>query len=112
MSAGDDPTYMYFSTWHWQSLVNGYSGFFPPSYQHLTKALETFPDDGSIQEMKAHGTRYLLVHGERLFGDRYDTVLPQLDRRPDLTLVSRRPAMRTGQHGEISLYRVSYAATR
>ena len=27
--AGDDPTYMYFSTWHWQSLVNGYSGFFP-----------------------------------------------------------------------------------
>jgi hypothetical protein len=110
VSAGDDPTYMYFSTWHWQSLVNGYSGFFPPSYLHLSKAMETFPDENSIQTMKTHGTRYLLVHGERLFGDRYETLLPQLDRRPDLTLVSRRPAMRTGQHGEISLYRVSYAA--
>jgi len=111
-SPQDDPTYMYFSTFHWQHLVNGYSGFFPPSYQRLTKAMETFPDDNSIQAMKEHGTRYLLVHGERLFGDRYETVLPQLDRRPDLTLVSRRPAMRTGQHGEISVYRVSYATAR
>ena len=112
VSAGDDPTYMYFSTWHWQSLVNGYSGFFPPSYRRLAKAMETFPDERSIQEMKAHGTRYLLVHGERMIGDRYQTLLPRLDRRPDMILVSRRPAMRTGQHGEISLYRVSYAAAR
>ena len=56
--------------------------------------METFPDENSIQAMKTHGTRYLLVHGERLFGDRYETLLPQLDRRPDLTLVSRRPGAR------------------
>jgi hypothetical protein len=74
--------------------------------------MENFPDDDSMQAMKEHGTRYLLVHGERLVGDRYDTLLPQLDRRSDLTLVSRRPAMRMGQHGEISLYRVSYASAR
>lgn len=109
-SPKDDPTYMYYSTFHWQSLVNGYSGFFPPSYVRLTDAMENFPDNDSIEAMKEHGTRYLLVHGERLAGDRYEAVLPRLDRRPDLTLVSRRPAMREGQHGEISLYRVSYAA--
>ena len=109
-SPGDDPTYMYYSTWHWQWLVNGYSGFFPPSYLRLTKAMANFPDDDSVQAMKEHGTRFLLVHGERMIGARYETLLPKLDRRPDLTLVSRRPAMRTGQHGEISLYRVSYGA--
>jgi hypothetical protein len=112
VSPQDDPTYMYFSTFHWQHLVNGYSGFFPPSYRLLTKAMENFPDDDSMQAMKEHGARYLLVHGERLVGDRYDRVLLQLGRRSDLTLVSRRPAMRMSQHGEISLYRVSYAAGR
>jgi len=108
----DDPTYMYFSTFHWQHLVNGYSGFFPPSYRRLTEALENFPDDRSMDAIREHGTRYLLVHGERLLGDRYETLIPQLDRDPGLTLVSRRPTMRTGQHGEISLYRVASAAGR
>ncbi len=26
-----EPVYMYFSTFHWHTLVNGYSGFSPPS---------------------------------------------------------------------------------
>ena len=28
-----EPIYMYFSTFRWHKLVNGYSGFSPPSYQ-------------------------------------------------------------------------------
>jgi len=31
--AMEDPEYLYYSTFHWQYLVNGYSGFFPPSYR-------------------------------------------------------------------------------
>src|SRR5205807_3089673 len=27
-----DATYMFYSTAHWQKLLNGYSGFFPASY--------------------------------------------------------------------------------
>ena len=105
----NDPTYMYFSTFHWQYLVNGYSGFFPPSNRRLTVALENFPDESSMRQIKAHGARYLVVHGERLYGDRYDTLIHRdLPSRPDLALVSRRPWHREGQHGEISVYRVSY----
>jgi hypothetical protein len=48
------------------------------------------------------------VHGERLIGDRYWRFIYQLDRRPGLTLVSRRASEREGGHGEISLYRLSY----
>jgi hypothetical protein len=105
----DDPTYMYYSTFHWQHLVNGYSGFFPPSYGRVVNAMKEFPSQASIDAMKAHGARYLVVHGERLYGARYEELLPQLDARHDLALVSRRPAFGPDGHKEISLYRISYA---
>ena len=107
-STPHDPTYMYYSTFHWQNLVNGYAGFFPPWYGRLNVAMERFPDDASVAMVKAHGARYILVHGERLIGNRYRRLTDQLDAWPGLTLVSRRPSERQGQHGEISVYRVSY----
>jgi hypothetical protein len=112
VSAQDDPTYMYFSTFHWQYLVNGYSGFFPPSYLFMANQVQNLPDDMGVTAIKNHGARYLLVHGERLFGSRYDELTAQLARRRDMTLISRSPAERPGQHGEISVFRVSYAETR
>ncbi len=107
-----DPAYLYYSTFHWQSLINGYSGFFPPSYARLVRDVQNFPDQSSIEAIKSHGVRYLVIHGEYLFGARYETLIPQLDRRPDLTLVSRRPWQHMDKHAEISVYRVSYADAR
>jgi hypothetical protein len=108
VSTPHDPTYMYYSTFHWQNLVNGYAGFFPPWYGRLNVAMERFPDDASVATVKTHGARYILVHGERLIGNRYRRLTDQLDAWPGLTLLSRRPSERQGQHGEISVYRVSY----
>jgi hypothetical protein len=101
-----DPAYLYYSTFHWQTLINGYSGFFPPSYVRLRQAIQNFPEPPSMEAIREHGARYLIVHGEYLYGDRYDSLIPQLDRRPDLRLVSRRPWQIPGKHAEISLYRV------
>jgi hypothetical protein len=103
-----DPAYLYYSTFHWQYLINGYSGFFPPSYYRLVRAVDNFPDEPSINEIKSHGVRYVVIHGEYLKGSRYATLLPQLDQRRDMTLVSRRPWQIPGKHAEISVYRVSY----
>jgi hypothetical protein len=108
-SSATDPAYLYYSTFHWQTLINGYSGFFPPSYTRMAHAMENFPDERSIDAIKAHGVRYLVVHGEYLFGQRYETLIPELDRRADLSLVSRRPWQLADKHAEISVYRVSYA---
>jgi len=107
-SSGDDPTYLYYSTFHWQNLVNGYSGFFPPSYVRLMDAIGEFPDDVSLAAIRARGARYLVVHGERLRGDRYETLIPQLDKRSDLAIVARRPWFDRGKHSEISAYRLLY----
>jgi hypothetical protein len=106
-SVATDPAYLYYSTFHWQSLINGYSGFFPPWYARLIDAMQTFPDESSMDAIKAHGVRYLVVHGEYLFGARYETLIPQLDHRADLALVSRHPWQHADKHAEISVYRVS-----
>jgi hypothetical protein len=107
MSARDDPTYMYYSTFHWEPLVNGYSGFFPASYTEVVTAARDFPGDAFVDLIKRRGARYLAVHQERMIGTRYVRMIPGLDRRSDLHLVSRRPGERYGQHGEISLYRIN-----
>jgi hypothetical protein len=107
VSDGDDPTYMYCSTFHWQHLLNGYSGFFPPSYSALQSAIVDFPDESSFAMLRSRGTRYVIVHGERLYGGRYEDILKRLAARPDVTLIARRPAAREHQHGEAALYRVN-----
>jgi hypothetical protein len=40
--------YMVNSTRHWQPLLNGYSGFRPPSYERSYEAMQTFPSDEII----------------------------------------------------------------
>jgi hypothetical protein len=104
--AMEDPEYLYYSTFHWQYLVNGYSGFFPPSYQKIVNAVRGFPDESSMNMIRSHGVRYLVIHGEWLYGARYQELVTELDRRPDLALVSRHPWQREDKHAEISVYRV------
>jgi hypothetical protein len=99
---------MYYSTFHWQHLINGYSGFFPPSYLRVLNAMQNFPDEASFNAIKARGARYLFVHGERLYGARYEQLIPELEKRQDLKLISRRPAVGPNGHQEISLYRILY----
>ena len=53
--AMEDPEYLYYSTFHWQYLVNGYSGFFPPSYQKVVNAVRGFPDDPSMNMIRRTG---------------------------------------------------------
>jgi hypothetical protein len=112
VSSTDDPTYMYYSTFHWQNLVNGYGGFFPPWYRRFTESMDQFPDVQAMQAIKEHGARYVAIHSERMRGNAYARLVDELQRRADLPLVSRQPAEREGQHGEISVYRVSYADTK
>ena len=105
--AMEDPEYLYYSTFHWQYLVNGYSGFFPPSYRKIVNAVRGFPDERSMNMIRSHGVRYIVIHGEWLYGARYEELVADLDRRPDLKLVSRHPWQRQDKHAEISVYRVT-----
>ena len=59
---GHDARYIYMSIFHWKRLVNGYSGYYPPSYLARLERLATFPDAGSLAQLRADGVRYVIVH--------------------------------------------------
>ena len=102
-----DQIYMYYSTFHWQKLVNGYSGFFPPSYLEAAAILRTFPDNRSLEALAARHTRYVVIHGERMGAEEYQRIVGAVDTCGcGLTLVARRP----WQGKEISVYRTAALA--
>ena len=54
--------YMYFSTWHFAKMVNGYSGFVPGSYRDFFKEMVFFPDTRSIAALRRRGVTYVSVN--------------------------------------------------
>lgn len=104
----DDPTFMYYSTFHWQTLVNGYSGFYSPRYVMLHDTLTRFPSHQALEELARLQTRYVVVHGEMLSPARYAELTAQLEALPSFRLVSKRP----WKGAEIALYGFEFQPAR
>lgn len=90
--------YVLASTAHWRTLMNGYSGYTPDSYQRYADAFWYFPEDWAIQAMKAAGVTHVVVHVAAFHRD-HQPVVEVLDKRPDFEL------MAVGHDG-IRLYRL------
>lgn len=54
--------YMYFSTWHWTPMVNGYSGFAPQSYRDLAEETAGFPRGQTVEYLKGIGVTHVGLH--------------------------------------------------
>ena len=66
-----DPTYMFWSTYHWHSLVNGYSGYTP--WDASTRCADAdVSRRESVERLKALNVRYVLVHQAFYPPDDYD----------------------------------------
>ena len=59
---GRDVRYLFFSTFHWSRLVNGYSGYSPPEYSQIIDATTGFPDIKGIAVLRRLGVDYLIYH--------------------------------------------------
>jgi hypothetical protein len=59
---GDGGRYLYWSTAHWQPMVNGWGGFFPVAATALGVTGRHFPLGPTVREMRAAGVRYVVVH--------------------------------------------------
>jgi hypothetical protein len=59
-----DARFAYLSTFHWKRLVNGYSGFYPPSYLRRLVRLAAFPDEASVASLRREKVRYVVVHAD------------------------------------------------
>jgi hypothetical protein len=62
-----DPRFEYMSTFHWMPILNGYSGFYPPSYLRRLARLARFPDEASVASLRRENVRYVIVHDDETF---------------------------------------------
>jgi hypothetical protein len=60
-----DASYLYTSTFHWKTLVNGYSGYYPRSYLQRLVRLHTFPSAMALEQLHDDKVRYVVVHEQR-----------------------------------------------
>lgn len=86
-----DTRYMYFSTFHWHKIVNGNSGFSPPSYRELLKREREFPSPEAVDYLRERGVDYLALHGAFTNPTRYRHTAELLEARGDLELVAVSP---------------------
>jgi hypothetical protein len=79
-----EPTYMFWSRYHWQTLAIGYSGYTPGDVVDTMDVMESFPDEDSIERLKALTVRYVLVHQAFYDRDDYAELMSAIAERPEL----------------------------
>ena len=82
----------YWGTYHWQPLVNGWSGFVPPGTVYLSRALAAFPDPATVALLQGLEVRHVVVHLWQYPKDQQAALRTRLDATPGLT-----PAHQAGE---------------
>ena len=58
--------YQYFSTAHWNPIVNGDAREFPPEFVQVAERMKRFPEPDAAATMRATGVKYVVLHaGQR-----------------------------------------------
>lgn len=96
-----EPVYMYFSTFYWHTLANGYSGFSPPSYQRLLEAASKLPSPDALAELKRRSVTHVVVHSRFYRSDEYAAVIEMLGASPAFEYITSS----TRDRHETRLYR-------
>jgi hypothetical protein len=78
---------VYGTTAHHRITPNGYSGYFPPSWVALSKAMRELPDADALARLRALGVRYVVVR-DWARGGAWDKLLDPEQAKP-LRLVGR-----------------------
>jgi hypothetical protein len=91
--------YMLNATVHRHPIVNGYSGFMPPSYRHLQASVASFPDADALATLHALGVTHVVVHENWMSG-------------PRLARITQSSALaRVAGDGPITVYRLRSGGT-
>ena len=82
---------MYASTFHWQPIVNGYSGFYPRSYIDLLGVMSDFPAGPVVAELKRRRVDLIVLHGRFMKPDQFGRWAAALAARRDIEQVAQFP---------------------
>lgn len=85
---GLESVYMYFSIFHGKKIVNGYSGFLPPSYFYIREVFNSFPSKACIDILKSLDVKYLVFHTKMWKEQRVENTLSRINSQfaKDLTM--------------------------
>jgi hypothetical protein len=99
---GHDFLFMYFSTFHWNRLVNGATGFFPADHLEFRKEMHEFPSDRALSALRGRGVEFVVIHGKFYESSEFARVTADLDRRSSV----RRVTADQWEGSEVRLYRL------
>ncbi|GBD15431.1 hypothetical protein HRbin26_00321 [bacterium HR26] len=77
----------YWSTFHWNPLVNGYSGITPPAYYAFRDRMRDFPSQETIALLQGIGVRTVAYHADPSRPPAEDPVLQRIAAHPQLKQV-------------------------
>jgi hypothetical protein len=72
---GYETVFQYLSIFHWQPMVNGYSGHAPGSYLELTSVLHRFPSEHAVRALQGRGVRLVVFQERYTDPGQFDTFL-------------------------------------
>jgi hypothetical protein len=81
---GPQLDYQYFSTYHWQTTPDGYSGFIPPKHGQIVYEMERFPSERSVSLLQALGVEQVILHADRYSASRWAEMRTELAEFEDL----------------------------
>jgi hypothetical protein len=84
----EEAGYVYASTFDWQPLVNGYTGYPPPEAWERMPTLSRMPDAASVERARQLRVRFVLVHTDKMNSSAAE-VWTSLPPRSGLKLVER-----------------------
>jgi hypothetical protein len=62
----EEAPYVYADTFHWQPLINGYSGYAPMLVRDTFRLAHEMPSESSLAALGSMGLRYVVVHTNRI----------------------------------------------
>ena len=81
-----DWLYMFHGVPHFHKMLNGYSGYGPPSYYQMRAIMSGFPDDRSIGFLRGRGVEYIVIRGGLFEPQQRMRLMERVLRRQDLAL--------------------------
>lgn len=112
---GLESVYMYFSIFHGKKIVNGYSGFLPPSYFYIREVFNSFPSKACIDILKSLDVKYLVFHTKMWKEQRVENTLSRINSQfaKDLTMeqifeyAAKKPWEHSNKFGKDIIFRIN-----
>ena len=97
-----DSRRLYYSTFHWQTLITGSSGYFPESFRQAVRTLKGVPTAGRVTFLQERGVQFIALTRADCADWEYWQSIEYLDQEPRVELVRRI----SGSRHDASLYRI------